>query len=270
MNENLSRGYLLEPYRLFHSTDRRDADFDAHSHDFHKMVLCLQGHVTYIMEGNSYELQPWDMLLIPEHQIHRSIMHGNTLYERMILWVNDDFLSSFQEEALRRPFLRPMLYRPKPHKRAPLVDKLTEMERCEKGTLPGRKLLQDTYLIQFLLALSGQLAADAAMPEGAVRTDPKVHEILSYINGNLKESLTVESLSRQFFISSSHLMHSFRAHTGCSVHQYILQKRLTYAFDRIREGKGVVETAGQAGFGDYSAFLKAFRRQYGCSPREIK
>ncbi|MBR6809951.1 MAG: helix-turn-helix transcriptional regulator, partial [Clostridia bacterium] len=65
-------------------------------------------------------------------------------------------------------------------------------------------------------------------------------------------------------------MHSFKAHTGCSVHQYIVQKRLTYAFDRIRDGQGIVETAHQAGFGDYSAFLKAFRKQYGCSPREVK
>ena len=270
MNESISRGYLLQPYRLFHSSDRRDADFDAHSHEFHKMVFCLQGHVTYIMEGNSYELQPGDMLLIPERQIHRSIMHRNTLYERMILWVNDSYLRSFNEETLRRPFRSPMLHRPSPGKQAVLKEKLTEMERCEKGALPGPQLMQDTYLLQFLLLLSGQLDAAGDAPANAVRTDPKVHEVLSYINGNLKEELSVDSLARRFFISPSYLMHSFKAHTGCSVHQYIVQKRLTYAFDRIRDGQGIVETAHQAGFGDYSAFLKAFRKQYGCSPREVK
>lgn len=274
MNESISRGYLHEPYRLFHSTDRRDADFDAHSHDFHKMVLCLQGHVTYIMEGNSYELQPWDMLLIPEHQIHRSILHGSTVYERMILWVQDGFLKSYGEEALWQPFSRlpdmPALYRPDPGQRALLVDKLTEMERCQKAAFPGHRLMQDTYLLQFLVELSSQLRNHREMPKSAVRTDPKIHEILTYINGNLKKVLTVEGLSRRFFISPSHLMHSFKAHTGCSVHQYILQKRLTHAFEHIRAGEGVGDAALQAGFGDYSAFLKAFRRQYGCSPREIK
>ena len=67
-----TRGYLREEYRLFHSTDQRDLDFEAHNHDFHKVVLCLAGRVTYVMEGTTYYLRPWDILLIPEHQIHQS------------------------------------------------------------------------------------------------------------------------------------------------------------------------------------------------------
>lgn len=275
MNESTSRGYLHEPYRLFHSMDKRDADFAAHSHDFHKMVFCLQGHVTYIMEGNSYELQPWDILLIPEHQIHRSILDGKTAYERMILWVSDTFLRSFEEETLAHPFTLvnekyPALYRIPPHKRGVLVEKLTEMERCQRGSFPGNRLWQDSYLIQFLLELSAQLSAAGAPPSSAVQTDPKIHEILAYINENLREAMTVDQLARQFFISPSYFMHAFKAHTGCSVHQYILQKRLTQAHSRIRAGEGIISAALQCGFGDYSAFLKAFRKQYGCSPREIR
>ena len=86
------RGYLHEAYRLFHSTDRMDMDFQSHSHDFHKIVLCLEGHVTYIMEGTTYSLRPWDILIIPEHQIHRSILHAAQAYERIILWIQDSFL----------------------------------------------------------------------------------------------------------------------------------------------------------------------------------
>lgn len=274
MENTLTRGYLHEPYRLFHSLDRKDMDFDAHSHDFHKMVFCLQGSVTYIMEGNSYELQPWDILLIPEHQIHRSILHGKTVYERMILWVNDGYLRSFGEDALLRPFARktgrPSLYRPQAPKRASLVEKLNEMERCGKAAFPGHQLMQDTYFLQFMLELGDQLASAGESPASAVRTDPKIQEILAYINANLKHEMPVDLLARQFFISPSHLMHTFKMHTGCSVHQYIRQKRLNYAWERIRDGEGVLNAAAQAGFGDYSAFLKAFRHQYGCSPREIK
>ena len=75
-----NRGYLNEDYRLFHSTDRRDVDFQTHSHDFHKAVLCLTGSVTYIVEGVTYDLSPWDILLIPEHQIHRSILRSTEVY----------------------------------------------------------------------------------------------------------------------------------------------------------------------------------------------
>lgn len=274
MNESISRGYLNEPYRLFHSTDKRDADFDAHSHDFHKMVFCLKGRVTYIMEGNSYELQAGDILLIPQGQIHRSILHGESIYERMILWVKDSFLSLFGETALLLPFAPrdgdKALYRPSVSRRSCLLEKLMGIEQAQKSGLPGARLMQDTWLIQFLLELNHQLTLLPPLPSAAVRTDPKVQEILLYINTHLEEEMTVEKLSRQFFISPSHLMHSFRQHAGCGVHQYIRQKRLSFACERLREGERVLQAAAQAGFRDYSAFLKAFRSQYGYSPREMR
>ena len=56
-----------------------------------------------------------------------------------------------------------------------------------------------------------------------------MEEILRYILSHLEEDLTVETLSRQFFISRYYLMHRFKAVTGYTVHQYITQKRLLRA-----------------------------------------
>ena len=54
------------------------------------------------------------------------------------------------------------------------------------------------------------------------------------------------------------------------VHQYIRQKRLQKAAEDIRRGVPVLKAAEEAGFGDYSVFLRAFREAYGRSPREWK
>lgn len=273
MSETISRGYLHEPYRLFHSSDQRDADFEVHCHDFHKVVFCLQGSVAYIMEGNRYDLQSGDILLIPQGQIHRSILRGDTVYERIILWIKDSFLCSFEEEALLRPFASgsaaKTLYRPQTALYKSLLAKLTAAENCRQQDFAGCQLMQNTYVVQFLLELSRYLSRPAVLPENAVHTDPKVQQILAYINAHLTEKMPVEQLARQFYISPSHLMHLFKRHTGLSVHQYILKKRLANAWEAIRSGERVLHAAAQAGFQDYSAFLKAFRSQYGVSPREM-
>jgi AraC-like DNA-binding protein len=65
-------------------------------------------------------------------------------------------------------------------------------------------------------------------------------------------------------------MHRFKAVYGCTVHQYVREKRLQAAADQIRAGTPVLQAAEQAGFGDYSVFLRAFRSVYGRSPREWK
>ena len=59
--ENLRSGYLQQNFRLFHLKDKKEQQFDFHYHDFDKIVIFLSGNVTYIVEGKSYHLKPWDI-----------------------------------------------------------------------------------------------------------------------------------------------------------------------------------------------------------------
>lgn len=269
------RGYLNEPYRLFHSSDQRDLDFEAHSHDFHKLVFCLSGKVSYVMEGLTYSLGTGDLLRIPQHQIHQSRLYSNAVYERYILWINDSFLCSFHEPALTDLFVQAdpsgrELYHPTAAQRREMIDKLRQVELFFQADQPGHQLMADTYLLQFLLELSAQLRHSSPAPDKAVAADPRFSSILSYINQHLQEDLSIERLSGMFYLSPSYLMHTFRKRTGCTVHQYIQQKRLMYAADLIRQGEGITQAAQCSGFSDYTAFLRAFRKMYGCAPSEIR
>lgn len=268
-----SRGYLRENYRLFHSWDRSDTDFQTHCHDFHKVVFCLKGRVEYGVEGVTYSLAPWDLLVIPEHQIHRSRFDSAQTYERMILWINDSFLRAFPEEVLRDVFRAPQsvqfLLRPKGETRFSLLEKLRALEECQKADYPGHALMADAYLVQFLILLRNLQREELPEADG-VRSDTRLTELLFYINHHLSDELSVEALAKRFFLSPSYLMHQFKAHTGLTVHQYVLQKRLIRAQQGILSGASVVQSAQEAGFGEYSTFLRAFRRMFGCLPSELK
>ena len=65
-------------------------------------------------------------------------------------------------------------------------------------------------------------------------------------------------------------MHRFKAVTGYTVHQYITQKRLLRAAEEIRSGTPVMKAAEQAGFSEYSTFLRAFQNTFHMSPREFR
>ena len=275
MNAVSKRGYLNENYRLFHSTDRRDVDFETHSHDFHKIVLCLNGRVTYIVEGVTCFLRPWDLLIIPKHQIHRSIMHSSETYERMVLWIKEEYVEVFGQKALQDVFSWPNqhtcgLFRPNAQERAVLMERLLGVEKNWHDSYEGHELMADTYLVQFLVHLSQLLKKDASSADSSIRTDPQMQKVLTYINAHLSEDLSIETLAGAFFLSPSRLMHRFKEHAGCTVHQYVMQKRLTLSAQHIEMGESITHAAQQAGFGDYSAFLRAFRRQYGCLPSEMR
>ena len=76
----MRRGYLEEDFRLFHLKDAAMGPVDWHYHSFHKILVLLSGHASYAIEGQSYALEPGDVVLVPRGSIHRpEIPPGQTL-----------------------------------------------------------------------------------------------------------------------------------------------------------------------------------------------
>ncbi len=55
------RGYLNHEFRLFHLRGQMDTPLTYHYHDFHKVLILLNGEADYIVEGRSYHLRPLDI-----------------------------------------------------------------------------------------------------------------------------------------------------------------------------------------------------------------
>ena len=86
------RGYLHEDFRLFHLRDSEAPQVDYHYHTFDKLVLVLGGRVTYVVEGVTYFLRPWDLLLVGHDLIHRPVMDPAEPYERVVIWLGRTYL----------------------------------------------------------------------------------------------------------------------------------------------------------------------------------
>ena len=87
------RGYLDRDFRLVHLKDSLAPRIDYHYHEFDKLVFFLGGRVTYVVEGVTYFLRPWDILLIQHNLIHRPIIDASEPYERVVLWLGRDWLA---------------------------------------------------------------------------------------------------------------------------------------------------------------------------------
>ena len=53
--------------------------------------------------------------------------------------------------------------------------------------------------------------------------------LLRYINHNLTEDLSIETLARKYYLSKYHMMRKFKEETGYTIHNYIISKRLLLA-----------------------------------------
>jgi len=271
------KGYLHEPFRLFHLRDVGVEEMEYHYHEFDKIVIFLSGTASYIVEGRSYFLQPWDVLLVSHHLIHKPVIDPSDPYERVVIYLDPGFIRSHSTKdadlsacfrlARRRQFA---LMRRSGEEREELKRLLAELERAIADRGFGCELLARTRFLQLMIHLNRAMDRDHTdRDERASRHDPKIERALSYINEHLSEELSVDTLAGQVYVSKYHFMRRFKELTGCSVHQYITQKRLLAAARLLRAGVSAQNACARCGFQDYSTFQRAFRRQFGMTPRDI-
>ena len=267
------RGYLLEPYRLFHLDTALTEDAAFHFHEFHKIVFFLDGRGSYAVEGRSYALKPNDIILVREGAIHKASIDPTSCYERIILYIDPDYLKQkstvntaldrcFDEAARRKSYV----LRPDPAQREKLRQTLAVLERSLGGTAYGQDVYADISLMQILIDLGRGRQTEHYQYTSAQNRDDKAAELIEFINDHLTEQISIDWLAEQFFLSKYYMMRLFHANTGYTIHSYITEKRLHYARELIRGGANASEACFGCGYQDYSAFARAYKKRFGVSP----
>lgn len=268
------RGYLNGNFKLFHINDRRAMDFDSHTHDFHKLIICLSGNVTYIIEGKTYKLSPWDILLVPRNKIHHSKTDSLVAYERIVIFIDDDFLkNACKDNILSSGYVYveqngKCLFHASAERRKEISRCFELIEKAAAEKEEDSEILSQSAFITLMIHINRLIKYEGGH-EGSV-DDTRLDGIISYINENFTLPLTIDSIAQKFYISRSYLMQKFKSVTGGSIHSYITQKRLALALELLRDGMRASDAATSCGFSDYTVFYKSFKKTYSQSPTEIK
>ena len=133
----------------------------------------------------------------------------------------------------------------------------------------GRQALIELCVNELILSLNRLVYEREHLAAGS-NTDTLYYNVLSYIERNLDADLSLDALAREFYVSKFHIAHLFKNQLGISVHQFITKKRLDACRTAIRGGESVTRAYRMFGFGDYSCFYRAFKKEYGISPRECQ
>lgn len=263
-------------FEIFHYKSPRQGNVAIHHHDFYEVYFFMGGKVEYRVEGRVYHLAPGDLLLISPMELHQAFVEPDgTLYERIVLWIDRGYLERFStpEADLARCFdlslpTHTNLVHLSPSQRADMARWLGELVRENYSSEYAAGACSEGLFLQLMAKLNRLVLHASEKSEEDEENVPLVSRVLGYIGEHYNEDLTLDGLAGQFYISKYHLSHEFRRIVGTSVHKYLLLKRLLIAKQMLSEGSSPGEVFGACGFGDYTSFYRAFKAQYGVSPRE--
>lgn len=259
-------------FEVHHNRDPYFRTIEFHAHDFLELYLFLDGSVTYYIEDQVYDLCPGDLLIIPPGKMHRPVIaNERAAYERMVLWVNLEYLARLDGAA---------------GELQAALDSVGENGYCVP--LRGDALIFAVSLFSKMVELNGR-GADPVFSASAIRLylltvldaygkvektyqgeQQVIPQVIRFITEHYSEPITLDDIAARFFISKSYLNRHFKAYTNATVYAYIMALRITHARRMLREGVPAVEAGRDCGFSDYSTFYKAFKAQTGLSPQQFK
>ncbi|MGX5805538.1 helix-turn-helix transcriptional regulator [Bradyrhizobium sp. Arg314] len=123
------------------------------------------------------------------------------------------------------------------------------------------------------IALAVQmLGLDDDRPKLPARLSPnQIKRVVTFVDENLDQPLTIERLSREAGVSSSHLRTWFKVAMGLTVHRYVLRRRVERARFLLLQGRlAPSEVALEVGFAHQSHMARWMRRELGCTPGNVR
>ena len=242
-------------------------NFFLHAHDNYEILMFIKGDVRFIVEENMYNLDPYDVIVVKKHQLHRAYHNSCTHYYRIVLNISPSFFIENDCEVYENLFT--VITQDSGNKIKADAVKKSGLYNVLMRIRDYSNNYQDIYtpivragIIEVLFLLN-KIKLQAEAPTRNIR----FKEIIAYLNNHFTEDLSLDSLAKKFYISKYHLCHSFHHETGLTVYQYLTQKRLLLAKELLTTGKTISEVAELAGFSSYSSFYRAYTNEFGISPK---
>ena len=239
-----TRQYMLSrDFEIYYYNEPASEKVSIHSHDYYEFYFFLEGDVSIWIEGEQYPLKYGDMVLIPPGIKHMAMVHGNEIpYRRFVFWISVEYCNQLMEVS------------------------------SSYGYLMQNVLVKKTYIFHNDLITFNTIQYRIFQLIEEIKSERfgKEAKVSLCVNDLLDEELSLEQLAGQFFVSKYHIAHIFKEQMGLSVHQYILKKRMQASKAAILGETSITDVYTMFGFKDYSSFYRAFKKEFGVSPKEYK
>lgn len=267
---------MTSPYVDTHrDTSDSNAHMQLHSHAFYELIYCCNScGAEYLVGSERYRLQQGDVIFVPPGISHRPLLPENMEepYNRFVLWLSTEFMERYAglfPRKIQRSWERSGMLRTLGTKWEPLG----EMFRKGVQETEERKDGWEVAVIGNTITLMTEIlrATDdrGAQPPKAEKPE-LLDRLAAFVENNFDKSIAIGDLAKEFYVSSSTISHLFKEKMGVSFYHYVTQRRLIAAKLLIEKGVLLETVAAETGFRDYSGFYRAFKHEYGISPRQYR
>lgn len=243
-----------------------------HRHNGYEIYYFMSGNVNLYIEQQCYNLRPGDLVIISPEQLHRVVYLNYQVYERTIINIKQSLieeLSSVKTDLLKcfefqsnEEFKHIHLSRDQQEEYMAMIKRFNDYYF---SSFYGHDIKANYELSNILIFINKLFESAHTTDKENVMPD-LIRDVMDYVQTHLSETITLEMLATEFYLSGKYISSQFKQHTGLTLRTYILDQRISYAKKLLKNGANVSEACYRSGFSDYANFIRTFTNLVGVSP----
>jgi two-component system response regulator YesN len=131
----------------------------------------------------------------------------------------------------------------------------------------------ETPIEQWMQALSAayQSVVNEVITQRKFKQRIDIRAVQLYIDSHYVDTIRLETIANQFFISKEHLSRTFKQEIGSTVMDYIIMKRMEKARELLQDPNVQIKTVAEAvGYTDLNYFFRIFKKVTGVTPSQMR
>lgn len=214
-----------------------------------------------MVEGNIYPLERGKVLVMTSGQTHNLLLEPCNAYERIALLIDTSAVPNEFDTLSEHVYSGNNLFELTKDEQTWFEESFSLITKVEEG-------LQKCLILSFASMIFSLLSTKLTHSKNIYVQDDIIKNTIRYINKNLTDELSLETISGKLYCSKSSLNRKFREIMGCTVWEYVIRRRIYNARQILFFSHSVTEVFEKSGFGDYSSFFRSYKKVVGISPKE--
>lgn len=227
-------------------------------HDDVEILFQTEGTNTFLIDGVDITLNKGDIFIVNPGFTHSQTGKLNNL--TMVLVISRKFLLTSGIKDINGTFCDKINDKTVWQKFNKVLDVYFTYDEYREVTMRIALLDLSTYIFK-----------NYYTPNTTTSKNHKINNVITYINDNYANEITLEQLAQKFNYNKCHLSVTFKKETGYTIIGYVNSMRCNYADALLKSGSiKTKEIATMCGFGSVSNFYKTYKALRGKTPSETK
>jgi AraC-like DNA-binding protein len=239
--------------------------------EFH-FLIPIRNNPCILLEGKRYKIENSMVFPCNPGQIHRIVSADQSAFDAYVVYINWEFLKAVSVSMYGS---NDLVLQNKPFFFSPEIKQTIHSFISEfSSDLSGSELLLDNLNISTsvnLLRASNHIFSEKSLKSHNETDNRCIRRAIDYLMDNYKNNFSLADLSLEMNYSPYHFLRIFKAKTGETPFEYLLNIRVEKSRYLLQKTDySISQISDLCGFSSCSYFTQAFRRKIGVTPSQYR